>query len=137
MATATAPASTSPKQITDAAVRAYIDNGFHVGEGLVSAAELEELRADMVKLARGGYPCKALQPLPASMSDQEILQNILCLHQPHSISDETFRRASTDLLGAVAHHCRASAALGWCGKMHADHVVRQTPWQAGPGLASG
>ena len=115
MATATAPVSTSPKQITDAAVRAYVDNGFHVGEGLVSAAELEELKADMVKLARGGYPCKTLQPLPDSLSDQEILQNILCLHQPHYISPVMKRFAEHPRICSVLSRITAAHLPHWDG----------------------
>ena len=115
MATATAPVSTSPIQITDAAVRAYVDNGFHIGEGLVSAAELEELKVDMVKLARGGYPCKSLQPLPASMSDQEILRHILCLHQPHFISPVMKRFAEHPWICSVLSRITAAHLPHWDG----------------------
>ena len=115
MAPATASASTSPKQITDTEVRAFVDNGFHIGEGLVSAAELEELKADMVKLARGVYPCKSLQPLPASMSDQEILQNILCLHQPHFISPVMKRFAEHPRICSVLSRITAAHLPHWDG----------------------
>lgn len=115
MAPATASASTSPKQITDTEVRAFVDNGFHIGEGLVSAAELEELKADMVKLARGVYPCKSLQPLPASMSDQEILQNILCLHQPHFISPVMKRFAEHPRICSVLSRITAAHLPQWDG----------------------
>lgn len=115
MATATAPVSTSPKQITDTEVRAFVDNGFHIGEGLVSAAELDELKTDMVKLARGGYPCKSLQPLPASMTDQEILQNILCLHQPHFISPVMKRFAEHPRICSVLSRITAAHLPHWDG----------------------
>ena len=115
MAPATASASTSPKQITDTEVRAFVDNGFHIGEGLVSAAELEELKADMVKLARGVYPCKSLQPLPSSMSDQEILQNILCLHQPHFISPVMKRFAEHPRICSVLSRITAAHLPHWDG----------------------
>ena len=33
----------------------YAENGYLIVEGLLSGAELAELEADLVKLARGGY----------------------------------------------------------------------------------
>jgi hypothetical protein len=76
-----------PKPASAEQVKFFVDNGFLVMPGLVSPAELEELKADTAKVARGGYPCKSLKPLPADMSDDEVLRNVLCIHQPHYISD--------------------------------------------------
>lgn len=75
-----------PKILTDAQVKSFVDDGYAVVPDLISPDELEELKADTLKLARGGYPTKSLQPLPESMSDKEVLQNILCIHQPHFVS---------------------------------------------------
>ena len=72
--------------VTDREVKAFVDEGFHVSPGLVSPAELETLKADLLKMARGGYPSKSLAPLASTMTDQETLENILCLHQPHYLS---------------------------------------------------
>ncbi len=88
MSTATAPASSTANASTPAIdpARFFVDNGYYVGEGLASAAELAALKTDLVKLARGGYPCKSLVPLPDSLNDREVLENILCIHQPHYVS---------------------------------------------------
>lgn len=102
-------------QVNDAQVKAFVDNGFHVGEGLISAAELTELKTDMVKLARGGYPCKSLQPLPAAMSDQEILQNILCIHQPHYLSPVMRRFAEHPVICGVLSRITAAHLAHWDG----------------------
>ena len=123
MATAFSPASAStlsaptPKQITDAEVKGFVDNGFHVGEGLISAAELEELKTDMVKLARGGYPCKSLQPLPAAMTDREILENILCLHQPHFLSPVMRKFAEHPLICSMLSRITAAHLPHWDGSV--------------------
>lgn len=74
------------KTIDDAQVRFFVEQGYLVVEGLVSPDEVEELRADTVHLARGGYPCENLQPLPADLTDDAALRRILCIHQPHYIS---------------------------------------------------
>src|SRR5476651_156299 len=75
-----------PKPASKAQVKSFVDDGFLTMEGLVSPAELEELKADTFKLARGGYPCDSLKPLPSDMSDLDVISKILCIHQPHYIS---------------------------------------------------
>ena len=72
--------------VSDEQVRQYIDQGFLIREGLIGPAQLDELKRDMVFMARGGYPSKVLKPLPAEMTDEEALRNILCIHQPHYLS---------------------------------------------------
>jgi ectoine hydroxylase-related dioxygenase (phytanoyl-CoA dioxygenase family) len=75
-----------PKLLTQAQVRSFVNDGFYVAHDLISADELEEIKQDTVKLSRGAYPSKNLQPLPDDLSDDEVLQNILCIHQPHFVS---------------------------------------------------
>jgi hypothetical protein len=75
-----------PKIATEEQVQFFVENGYLVLPDLMTPDELEELKRDTVTLARGGYPCETFQPLPNDMSDTEVLQNILCIHQPHFIS---------------------------------------------------
>ncbi len=63
-----------------------MDEGYLVVPDLLREDEIQEMRADIVALARGKYECKSIQPLPADMSDEEAIRNILCVHQPHHIS---------------------------------------------------
>jgi phytanoyl-CoA hydroxylase len=81
-----APRIEAPKPLSRQQVRFYIDNGYLAAPGMVSAEELEELKADTVRIARGGYACEGLKPVPPGLSDQEVLRSILCIHQPHYIS---------------------------------------------------
>lgn len=90
-ATATAPAAvpavacqTAP--IGQAQVDFFVNQGFLVVPGLVSPAEIGELREDMIRIARGHYPCEQIKPQPASVTDRDVLENLLCIHQPHYIS---------------------------------------------------
>jgi phytanoyl-CoA hydroxylase len=85
-ASTAAKPSTPHFTVTKEQVRFYVDNGYLVIPDLVSPPELERLKTDIVTLARGGYPCESLKPLPAHMNPQEIVENILCIHQPHFIS---------------------------------------------------
>lgn len=76
----------TPKPLSESQARFFVENGFLVGEGLVTQEEVEEILRDTIFLARGGYPCTNLQPVPADMTDAEVLQGILCVHRPHYIS---------------------------------------------------
>ena len=72
--------------VSDADIDAYEEKGYLVVPGLVAAPEVEALRADAVKLCRGGYPHDRLPPADPSQADEEVLGRYLCLHQPHKIS---------------------------------------------------
>ena len=72
--------------ITDEDVDFYHENGYLIVPGLVSDAEVEVLRADTLKICRGGYPHPSLQPFDEDMPDDEVLRNFLCIHFPHKIS---------------------------------------------------
>jgi hypothetical protein len=126
--TALAPASSSPasdhqpaaridlpKVLGPEQVRSFVDDGFLVMPDLIAPAELEALKADACKIARGGYPCDSIQPLPADTSDGQALRSILCIHQPHYVSPV--------MLG-FARHARVCAVLS---QVTAAHL----PWWDG------
>jgi phytanoyl-CoA hydroxylase len=75
-----------PKLLGLEQVQFFVENGYLILPNLITPDEIEELRRDTVKLARGGYPCESLKPLPAEWSDEEVLRGILCIHQPHYVS---------------------------------------------------
>ena len=75
-----------PQIVSDEQIQFFIDNGYLVVPDLLSLDEVEELRQDTVTLAKGGYPCDSLQPLPEDISDSEAVERILCIHQPHFVS---------------------------------------------------
>ena len=75
-----------PKRLSDNQVQFFIDHGYIAVPDLIESGEIEELREDTVRIARGGYPCEAVEPTSENLSDDQILANILCIHQPHFIS---------------------------------------------------
>jgi ectoine hydroxylase-related dioxygenase (phytanoyl-CoA dioxygenase family) len=75
-----------PRQLSDAQVKSFVDDGFFIAPNLISSAELEELKAETVKIARGGYDTPSIPRVADSVSDREVLQSILCIHQPHFVS---------------------------------------------------
>jgi len=75
-----------PQKLSDNQVQFFIDNGYISVPNLIESDEIEELREDTVRIARGGYPCEAVQPVSDNLSNDQVLANILCIHQPHFIS---------------------------------------------------
>jgi phytanoyl-CoA hydroxylase len=101
--------------VSDADVRRYVDDGFLVRPGLITAPELEELKADLVALARGRYPTPALTPAPESCSDEEAVRSILCIHQPHLVSPVMARFASHPRVAAVLAQVVGAHLAHWDG----------------------
>lgn len=75
-----------PRVVDEEQVAFYVEHGYLVVPDLVSPDELEELKQDIIKVARGGYPNKTIQPVPAELSDEEVVSRILAIHQPHYVS---------------------------------------------------
>ena len=80
------PSIEVPKPLTPAQVQSFIDDGYLVVPGLMEEAELDELKRDLVDVARGRYECDNIEPVDPTMSDQAVLESILCIHQPHYVS---------------------------------------------------
>jgi ectoine hydroxylase-related dioxygenase (phytanoyl-CoA dioxygenase family) len=99
-----------PKPASAEDVQFFLANGYLVMEGLVTTDEVEDIRADTVRLARGGYPCDSLRPVPAGLSDDEVLRRILCIHQPHYISP------------IMKRHVRQPAICGVLSQITAAHI---------------
>ena len=68
----TSPEIAVPKPASADQVRQYVADGFVVMDGLVTPAEVEEMRRDVLDIMRGRYPCATLSPLPGDLSDPEM-----------------------------------------------------------------
>ena len=96
----------------------YAENGYLVVENVLTADELAELEADLVKLARGGYPTKGIKAAPENVGDKQALERILCIHMPHFVS-ATIRSYTT--------HPKIAAVLGQVVGAH----MRDGQWDGG------
>ena len=85
-------ADTVHVNITDQDVEFYHDQGYLIVPGLVSAADVEELRTDTLRICRGEYPHPNLEPMDPGMSDDDVLRSFLCIHHPHKISPVLLER---------------------------------------------
>ncbi len=94
----------TPVQMVDPA-ELYVEHGYVVVENLLSSDELAVLEAELLKLARGGYPASQIKPVPDAVSDKDALERILCIHMPHFVSslikDFTTHPVLADVLGQV------------------------------------
>jgi phytanoyl-CoA hydroxylase len=77
---------TRKKILSPEQVQFFVEQGYLIIPDLVTLEEVEELRQDTIAIARGTYPCETIKPVPESTTDTEVLQDILCIHQPHYIS---------------------------------------------------
>jgi phytanoyl-CoA hydroxylase len=98
-----------PKLLTDAEVRFFVENGYLIVPNLISPEEVEELRQDAVRVARGVYPCETIAPVPETVSDDAVLRTILCIHQPHYISP---------IMAAYARHPKICGILSQITAAH-------------------
>lgn len=106
-----------PRTLADTAVQSFVDDGFLVLPDLLSPTEVEELRADLVRLARGGYPCDNLPPVPPETTDREVLERILCIHQPHYVSPVMERYVRHPAVCGVLSQVTAAHLPYWDGSV--------------------
>lgn len=102
---------------TDHVVQQYLDDGFAVVRNLLSRADLDELTADAVRIARGGYPCPSLQPVSPDLSDDAVLRSFLCIHQPHFVSPVIQQFARHPRLCDVLARIVAAHLPWWDGRV--------------------
>ena len=69
----TEPTIDVPKIVNDEQIQFYVNNGFLVIPDLMATEELQELKDDLVAVARGKYPCRGLQQPKLDETDEEVL----------------------------------------------------------------
>ncbi len=106
-----------PKVLGDAEVRRYVDDGYLAVENLIEPQELDELKADLLKVARGGYPSKQLGSVPHGLSDSDVLRRILCIHQPHRVSPVIKKYAAHPRVAGVLSQITAAHLPFWDGSV--------------------
>ena len=88
----------------------YLEKGYLVVPALLAAGEIDELKREIVAIARGKYPSENLHPLPENIPATEILRNILAIHHPHLISP------------IVVKYARHAAICGALGQLVGAHL---------------
>ena len=103
--------------LDETSVRSYIDDGFLVVKGLLADGEIDELRADLVRLARGAYPCPGIEPAPGDASDENVLRDILAIHFPHTVSPVMLRYLRHPAIANVLSGIAGAHLPHWDGRV--------------------
>jgi hypothetical protein len=106
-----------PLVIGKSEIQAYIDDGYLVVHDLLLPDEVEELKGEIVAVARGKYPAENCQPLPAETPDEEVLGRILAIHHPHLISPVIVRYAKHPRICGVLSQITGAHLPGWDGSV--------------------
>ena len=106
-----------PKLLTDAQIQFFVENGYLVVPNLIDTAEVEELRQDTVRIARGHYPCASIPPVDEAQSDDAVLRTILCIHQPHYISPVMQRYVQHPKICGILSQITAAHLPYWDGSV--------------------
>ena len=106
-----------PRNISEDEVQFFVDKGYVSVPNLIQSDEIEELRQDTIRIARGDYPCEAVQPISESLSDDQILSEILCIHQPHFISPTMEKYVKHPKLCGVLSQITAAHLPFWDGSV--------------------
>ena len=75
-----------PKDLNADQVDFFLHQGYLVVPDMIDVNELDELKRDIIEVARGRYPCDNIEPISDEVSDDEVIEKILCVHMPHYVS---------------------------------------------------
>jgi len=106
-----------PVVVDQGQVEFYVDNGYLAVTNLLDAAELEELKQDIVRVARGGYPNLTIEPVPQELSDEEVLSKILAIHQPHYVSPVMEKYTRHPQISGVLSQITGAHLAHWSGNV--------------------
>ena len=83
----TPPAGWFSSPLGEEAAAFYHENGFLVLDRVLTAEETDILTAEAARICRNTEgEIKGIEPAPAHLSDDKIMQKILCIHFPHKLS---------------------------------------------------
>ena len=106
-----------PVVVDEEQVDFFVDNGFLAVPGLLDQNELNELKQDIIHLARGGYPNQTIQPVAAELSDDEVLSKILAIHQPHYVSPVMEKYTRHPNISGVLSQITGAHLAHWSGNV--------------------
>ena len=106
-----------PRIVDEQQVAFYVENGYLSVSDLIGPAELAELKQDIVKVARGGYPNRTIQPVPAHLSDEQVLSRILAIHQPHYVSPVMEQYTRHSKISGVLSQITGAHLAHWSGNV--------------------
>jgi ectoine hydroxylase-related dioxygenase (phytanoyl-CoA dioxygenase family) len=113
----TGPRIDVPQILDQNQIDQFVNNGFLIMPDLISPTEIEELKRDTIAIARGEYPCDNISAASPQTSDQQILESILCIHQPHYVSPVMEKYARHQKICGVLSQIVAAHLAHWDGSV--------------------
>ncbi|MEO6906911.1 MAG: phytanoyl-CoA dioxygenase family protein, partial [Abditibacteriaceae bacterium] len=106
-----------PRILDQKQIDQFVNDGFLIVPDLVSPEEIEELKRDTIAIARGLYPCDGITPASIETSDQQVLESILCIHQPHYVSPMMEKYVQHPKICGVLSQIVAAHQAHWDGSV--------------------
>lgn len=97
-------------------IQSYLDQGFLVKPSVIGEETLNELKAEIEKIANGVYPSPSF-PVVSGDEAKGVFQNILCVHQPQWISPYIRSFLSHPALTQVLRQVVAAHLPWWDGRV--------------------
>ena len=67
-------------------VDTYLEDGYLIVHNLLNKKEIQEINDDIITILRGNYDIKNIPFPPPGITDNELLDSVLTIHQPHYFS---------------------------------------------------
>ncbi len=116
-------------------IDSYIDQGYLVIENLLNKAEVEELKTDILRIARGSYPCEEFQTLDPGLSDEAALGGFIAIHHPHEISPVIKRYCQHPAISSILGDIVGAHLPHWDGRVKCMQSMFFTKSPGSPGQA--
>ena len=107
----------NPQPLRQEQISSYLETGYLVVSDVLTTGEIDELKREIVGIAKGKYPSDNLQPLAPETSDDEAVRNILAIHHPHLISPIIVRYAQHPQICRVLGQIVAAHIPFWDGSV--------------------
>ena len=72
--------------VNDNLVQSYRANGYMVVADLFTREDVDRINREACDIARGKYECRSFEHLSSSLSDEDVTDQIHCIHQGHYLS---------------------------------------------------
>lgn len=109
--------------LTNEQVEGYLNQGYLTLNGLFPLEAIEDLRAELLRLARGDYPCPGLAVFPQSVPAEQVWESLVSFHEPHRLSDRVEHALLRPDLVQVLTRIVGAHLLGWDGRVKLLHSM--------------
>ncbi len=119
------------ESITPESVCHYVDRGYLALRGVFSADDLNAIKGELIRFARGEYKTINKSALAEGASDDEALQALLAVHFPHWVSPVIRSFVDHPALAPILQRITAAHLPDWDGSVKCMQTML---FAKGPGM---